>query len=242
MMNHRVDALMIVGGFYEATGQADCLDEVLAEKIPCVVVDDRSVWGHIDCVVSDDILGQQLAVNHLVGLGHTRIAYIAAPWKSSTACERTEGYHRAMAAAGLAVTPALCPPPSGHGDEIADLAFDLLKSVNRPTAIIAANDHMLGFVVRAMRALGLRTPEDVALVGYANQEISMAMEFTTIEQMPRLMGKRAATRLLERLRDGDEPPKTITTPVNLIQRASTIGASAEFHDPMKEKHDEYVTR
>jgi len=72
----------------------------------------------------------------------------------------------------------------------------------------------------------------------------MTMEFTTIDQMPRLMGKRAATRLLERLRGAGEAPKTITTPVELIQRASTIGASAGFYDPMKEKegrNEEFIT-
>lgn len=225
MMDHRVDALMLVGGFYESSGHMGCLDVVLAEQIPCVVVDDGLARGRIDCVVSDDVRGLELSVNHLVSLGHTRIAYLAAPWTSTTASERSTGYHQAMAAAGLSVTLDLCPPSFGHGDAIADLARAMLQRPERPTAIIAANDHMLGFVVKAMRGLGLRTPDDVALVGYANQELSMVLEFTTVDQIPRNMGSRAAKRLLERLEGRELTPETIKTPVSLIVRSSTIGTT-----------------
>ncbi|MDR3709220.1 MAG: LacI family DNA-binding transcriptional regulator [Capsulimonadaceae bacterium] len=223
MMNHRVDAILLVGGFYEDMTQPLCLNEAVAERLPCVVVDDAYAHSTVDCVVSDDSQGLALAVNHLKSFGHSRIAYLPAPWKGTTADARINGYIRAMTAAGLDVMPELYAPPAGAGDEIANLALELLRQPNRPTALIAANDHMLGYTVRALRELNLSTPDDVALVGYGNQEIAMVMELTSVDQQPRLMGKSAALRLLARLEQGDMPHQTIQTPVKLVVRASTVG-------------------
>ncbi len=221
MMNHRVDALMVVGGFYHHAEYPDWLNGILAENTPCVVVDDASCDGKLDCIVSDDADGIRQSVNHLADLGHTRIAYHPGAWQSTSAVERRNGFLAAMADRGLAVSDLLCPPiPADKDAELAFIAATLDRS-DRPTAVISANDHMVADVMHAAKRLGLSIPGDLVVAGYGNQEISWVLELTTVDQQPKFMGKMAAERLLERLRTGEREPTTLRTPTKLIERMST---------------------
>ncbi|HEY3332192.1 MAG TPA: LacI family DNA-binding transcriptional regulator [Capsulimonadaceae bacterium] len=223
MMNHRVDALMVIGGFYTSATPPDWLDTVLVEKTPCVVVDDASCAQHVDCVVSDDVDGVRQAVAHLAQLGHKRVAYHPGFWNSTTAHERRDGFLQSVAEFGLDPRPEYCPPiPPSRDAEFANIEALITMAVP-PTAIITANDHMAGDVIREARRLGRSVPDDIGLVGYANQEISWVMEFSSIDQKPRHMGKVAALRLIDRLSNADSPVEMIRTPVELIARESTLG-------------------
>jgi LacI family transcriptional regulator len=226
MMNHRVDALMVVGGFYHHAEYPDWLNNVLAGDTPCVVVDDDSCRGKLDCVVSDDIDGIRQTVAHLAELGHRRIAYQPGAWTSSSAVERREGFLAAIADEGVECAELFCPAiPEDKDAELASI-HRMLTAGQRPTAIITANDHMVADVVRTARELGLSLHGDLAVAGYGNQEISWVLDLTTVDQQPKHMGKVAAQRLLERLSTGATEPVTTRTPTRLIPRASTISPHA----------------
>ena len=222
LMNHRVDALMVIGGFYYTSSAPDWLSSVLAEHTPCVVVDDASCQKFVDCVISDDVDGIRQAVAHLVALGHRRIAYHGGWWTSTTAVERRGGFLSALREHGLDSDSKCCAPIANDAAAVEANLRSLLTDPDRPSAIIAANDHMAGEVVCEAQKLGLSVPRDLALMGYANQEVSWVLDITTIDQRPRQMGKTAALRLVERLRDPEAPPATTRTPVDLLARRSTL--------------------
>ena len=137
--------------------------------------------------------GGRMVVEHLTGLGHTRIAAIGAPESHASAARRTEGFCEAMAEAGLAIPPSYI--------ETADLDFRsgeqaaarILSNPVRPTAIFAANDEMALGTLSAARKLGLDVPKDLSLVGFDDVPASASSwpTLTTVRQPLCRIGKRA---------------------------------------------------
>ncbi|HEY3333027.1 MAG TPA: LacI family DNA-binding transcriptional regulator [Capsulimonadaceae bacterium] len=228
LINHRVDAMVLVSKVVDGSSDTGFLDHLIAEKTPVVAVDDAIFNGKLDCVISDDIGGMRLAVKHLSELGHTRIGFIPGDWPiKSTEFDRREGFRVAMAEFGLSLPPELFHGPVARCEELIDVAGTMLDLPDPPTALVAANDHLLAFVNIAMRRRGLRSPENVALVGFANQELSEVMDVTTIDQQPVALGRTAAQRIIARLSNPELPVATLLGDVSLVCRHSTIGRGAQ---------------
>ena len=117
-------------------------------------------------MVSDDRTGAAAAVTHLISAGHRRIGFLGAGEGSSSARDRLAGYRTALRQAGIAFDPTLVAGRSYLDDESAKAAATLLDRRNRPTALFAANDRRLAEALPVLDRLGLRVPEDLALVGY----------------------------------------------------------------------------
>ena len=134
-------------------------------------------------VVVDNIGGAAQATQHLIDLNHTRIGFIGGPKNSSTVTDRLKGYKSTLAQNGIAFDGRLIrwgnfTPKSGY-----QAATTLLKEGDQPTSIFDTNDQMAFGVIYAVRELGLKVPDDVAVVGFDN--IPMSSYFipplTTIE-------------------------------------------------------------
>ena len=157
----------------------------------------------LDYVIVDNVQGGYLAVEHLIGLGHTRIAVIKGPANTSTGIERFEGAVNALREHGVPLPENLI----FAGDffkqcgYIGTHHFLSLPQAQRPTAIYACNDEMAMGAFEAILDAGFRIPEDIALVGFNNVEATglRTIEITTIDQQPHQMGRLAALRLLEKL-------------------------------------------
>lgn len=198
-----------VGGIFLVNVGVTERDAALFEglDIPMVMLDREIPGIAVDSIQIDNAHGGRQATEHLLALGHRRIACIAGPSQVSPSADRVTGYRQALEASGVAFDPGLVErgdftPSSGY-----DCARSLMARKKRPTAIFACNDLMAFGAITALAESGLSVPGDVSVVGF--DDIALAAYFnpplTTVAQ-PRLeMGRAAARILLERMRDGTLP-------------------------------------
>jgi DNA-binding LacI/PurR family transcriptional regulator len=191
------------------------------EGLPTVLVD----VGHpeVSHVVSDDVAGGELATRHLLGRGHTRIAFLGdapdSPLGFTSSERRRAGYLRALAAAGVAADPALVRRGTYGREPARRMAEDLLASDTPPTAIFAASDIQAFGALEAARGARLRVPRDLAVVGYDDIEIAGAVGLTTVRQPLEESGAKGMELLLAELRDLDAGKVVeIVQPLALIER------------------------
>lgn len=220
LLEHRVDGLICLPGYRTVRGTYEGLKEALAEKTPCIIVDDSSSGLPVDYVVSDDRSGAVTAVRHLIALGHRRIAHLCAGSLGSPARERHAGYCAALRAEGLEVDPGLVEGDSFDPLSAAAGMLQLLRLPEPPTAVFAANDLMAVAAMEKVREHGLRIPEDIAFVGFSAFNLSEYMHLTTVDRLPQEMGRRAAERLLDRIERPHLRPEGRVIPTHLIIRTS----------------------
>lgn len=152
-------------------------------------------------VVPDDYAGSQLALQHLLRLGHRRIAHIAGPSGWHSARRRVDGYLDFMQAQGLVVENGWLVESDWQFDGGVAAAQQIVALPARPTAIYVANDYMAWGAIEAIRSVGLRVPEDVAVVGYDNLSFSRVIrpKLTTVSLPAYEMGEQAARQLAQKL-------------------------------------------
>src|SRR5690242_10376179 len=143
------------------------------------------------------------AVEHLLSLGHRRIAHITGPRGWVATEERLRGYRAALAAAGILPDPELAPPAVPEFQTGREAAERLLDLPEPPTAILAFNDNIAIGAIQAARARGVRVPEDLSVVGFDDVEYATIVTpaLTTVRQPLAEMGRTAVsllTRLLDR--------------------------------------------
>jgi len=189
---HRADGLLLVSPRLPGP-------EILSigHSTHTVVVGRPIRAAHVDSVRNDDLAGGRLAVRHLAGLGHRRIAHIDGG-RGAGASGRRTGYLREMAALGL--EPWVVP---GEFTEAAgvEAAERLLRSPELPTAIFAANDLVAAGALDRLEDAGLRVPGDVSILGYDNTFLAALhhMSLTTIDQPRPEIGRLALSTLVERI-------------------------------------------
>ncbi|MEJ2817000.1 LacI family DNA-binding transcriptional regulator [Caulobacter sp. CCG-8] len=162
------------------------------------------------------------ATNHLLALGHRRIAHIAGPQKSPMAAHRLEGFQAAMAAAGLDATAY--PQLAGNftvafGEE----AMEALLACNPPpTAVFAANDEMAVGAIQTIKRAGLQVGRDVSVIGFDDQRIASLYEpsLTTIKVPTEELGYRSMLSLWDLLRGRPAEEDTVLQ-TSLIIRSTT---------------------
>lgn len=181
--------------------------ELLARQHIPVVLIDRDVDGvPNDVVRGESRRSARLLTEHLIGHGHRRIGVITGPADVSTARERERGYRDALHEHALEGPPEFAQrvPYTRAGGQRAGLS--MLAGADRPTAVVTANN-FLGFgLIDAARELGLRVPEDLAIVTFDDVEIVTGTPFFTCAAQPaEAMGRTAVERLIARL-GGDESP------------------------------------
>ncbi|WP_433499444.1 LacI family DNA-binding transcriptional regulator [Sphaerimonospora sp. CA-214678] len=188
-----------------------------------IVVIDPVRDSTVPSVTADNLTGATTVIEHLLGLGHRRIGFIAGRSSLAAAWSREEGYRRALAEAGLPVDPALIGRGDFNPESAVPLAHELLERADRPTAIFAASDGMALKVLEAARKLGLGVPDDLSVVGFDNiPEAALAEPgLTTVDQSMYRLGYEAA-RMLKSLVTGEwEGPRQILLPTRLVVRGST---------------------
>lgn len=215
-----------VDGFISATARQDhgALDAIVDAGLPLVLVNRRIEKSQHPSVTVDDRAGVALAVEHLVGLGHERIAHIAGPPAASTGQRRRRGFLDAMKAAKLDVDKRLVVATKAFTEsEGARACAELLDSGARFTAIVAANDLVALGCYDALAARKLRCPKDVSIVGFNDMPFAdrFAPPLTTIRVPHYELGKAAADLLLTLMHGGKPKSRAIEFPPELIVRSST---------------------
>jgi DNA-binding LacI/PurR family transcriptional regulator len=214
-----VDGLVLAGSIpmTEAVTSA-------ASSIPTVAVGGRGLdlgLPHVDVLANDNERGATLVVEHLAGLGHTRIAHISG-LPSVAGRLRMQGYQDAMRVAGLGADVLI-----EHGDMSEEGGYRatvaLLSRPDRPTAIFAANDLTCVGALSAATALGVKVPEELSLAGFDNSLFARlrALWLTSVDGTAYPMGQQAGQMLLKRIEDPTAPAQTRLLPPRLEVRGST---------------------
>jgi LacI family transcriptional regulator len=219
MLQKRVDGILLV----PASGGLKSLQMARDQHTPLVVIDRRATGEQVDVVRCDSEGGARDLARLLISLGHQRITMMTGPAGVSTADDRAAGYRLAMAEAGLEGRVLVGNFTQTSGGEMTRQA---LAARLRPTALFAANNFIAIGALNALHEMGLRVPEDVALVGFDDLPSGLVtFPFLTVAAQPAYeMGCRATRRLIERLEGiGGEEASEIVLPTEVILRVSSGG-------------------
>lgn len=215
----RVDGLIIVS----LSPHPSELERLERTGLPTVLVDAHH--RALPRVVADDVLGGRLATQHLIGLGHRRIAFIGdiprTPLAFTSSRLRLTGVRRALDAAGCRLPASLI----GIGDHsrlrASELATRMLTSSLPPTAIVCASDTQAAGVIEAARHLGLSVPGDLSVTGYDDLELADHLGLTTVRQPLFESGVRAVQRLLHMVDGGPPEAMREVQDISLVVRRSS---------------------
>jgi len=218
LAERRVDGIIVtssrVGALY-----LPLLEEL---NVPIMLVNDQHPGEFVHSVLIENEAGSRAAVEHLIALGHRRIAYIGDRLGYQTEAERLAGYKEALRRAGIESSAALVREGDGRAEAAIAAVDELLRSAAPPTAFCCYNDMTALGAMRAIRARGLRVPEDVSVTGFDDLFFAAYLEppLTTVRQPMRRMGQLAMGNLLK-LMAGEESVAQSKVEAELIVRAST---------------------
>jgi LacI family transcriptional regulator len=221
VLDKRVDGMIVMAPELDTLG----MEQVAQTETPLTFINTYVGGLSADVFNFDNYGGAFEMTQHLLGMGHHRIALILGPQDAGDAKERARGYREAMAEAGHAAVDRL-EVPGGYTREAGFAAAEVLLGLSpRPTAVIAANDYCGMGIVSALHAAGVSVPEDMAVGGFDGLTSSQytVPPLSTIEVPIRDIGYRAASRLAARIRGevAEDDVERQVVPVNLVIREST---------------------
>jgi LacI family transcriptional regulator len=189
---------------------------------PIVAVDPHQDLFGVPTVAADNRAGAISATEHLLGLGHTRIAFIQGQPFLESARQRETGFRQAMAAASIDVDPDLVRPGEYRPEVATGQVERLLDLEEPPTAIFAGNDLMGVAAITVAKSRGLSVPHDISVVGFDNVPESALCDppLTTIEQQLHAAGE-CAINMLVGVVEGKAVDESVVLPTRLIVRGST---------------------
>lgn len=232
------------GGAATQTEEIDAADVFLGQRVAGVIVTPVSptVTSHLtdrqlavvevdrsfgskaaDAVMVSNADGASEATEHLIGLGHRRIALIIDELDWTTGRQRHAGYESALRAGGVEVSDELVVASGWNADDARRAVRTLLLRTDRPTAVFAANNVIAEGAWRAAAELDLAIPEDLSLIGFDDAPwMSMVSPpVSTVSQNPYALGEAAVHQLLERIAEPSAPRRQIVLGTELISRGST---------------------
>ena len=176
--------------------------ESLMKKYPVVLACEYLEDSNFPTVSIDNISAARKATEHLIKLGHKRVAHITGPMNVILSRDRLKGYKQAMKTYGLEIDPLLIAEGDFYYKTGYDLMLKLMSIDNLPTAVFAANDEMAIGAIKAIQSQGLKVPEDIAIVGFDNIKMSVffSPSLTTIGQPMYKIGEKAMNLLLDLIR------------------------------------------
>ena len=171
----------------------------------------------------DNVAAAKEATHYLLGLGHERIAFIYGEHKTLLTQDRENGYREAMTEANKTIDSGWVVEGKLTLEGAIEATEGLLANPIRPTAIFCANDEMAMGCLHAVKAAGLRVPDDISVVGFDDSRYAQIMDppLTTIRQPARKIGERVMQRLLAEIENGrshDAEPEIV--PHELVIRSS----------------------
>jgi LacI family transcriptional regulator len=216
MMRRQIDGLIVIGGFLKL---ADI--KKLAEDIPLVMVARRLASFEENCVCIDNVEASYQATQHLIELGHSRIAHVTGRLDQADARDRQQGYEKALQEAGIKMRRELIIEGNFRRQAGVLAVQMLLSKRNSFSAIFAANDQMAYGARLGLYRRGIRVPEDLSLVGFDDEPAAAFMipPLTTVRQPAIELGHEATRIILARLKG--EPASPASLKAELVVREST---------------------
>jgi LacI family transcriptional regulator len=199
----------------------DELERFAAAGVPVVLIDHPSEV--VPAIHTDDRTGGRLATEHLLGLGHSRIAFLGDheddAFGFTSSAMRRAGYEAALVDAGVGVDPALVRRGPHDRESAAAMTFELLGGDDPPTALFAASDSQALAALEAARAYGASVPGDLSIVGFDDIELARYLGLTTVAQPLDESGALGAELLLAALDGAPAPGRELD--VELVVRSTT---------------------
>ncbi|HAU5567007.1 TPA: transcriptional regulator RbsR [Serratia fonticola] len=191
-------------------------------SVPMVMMDWAPFEGRGDIIQDNALLGGELATQHLIDRGYTRIACIAGPQDKTPARLRLEGFHKAMTNSGLPVLPGYVVDGDFEFQGGFNAMNQLLTLELLPEAVFTSNDAMAVGVYHALFQAGLRVPQDIAVMGYDNIELAryLTPPLSTVHQPKDELGELAIDTLIHRMSDPDASQQTLVLTPELVERGS----------------------
>jgi DNA-binding LacI/PurR family transcriptional regulator len=196
---------------------------IMAADIPMVAMGRPPSGQRADYVDADNAGGGREAVQHLVTTGRRCLATVAGPLDMSAGVDRLRGYVNAVHAAGMQAAADRV----AYGDFTEEAGCRGMKLLLEQTptidGVFIASDLMGMGALRALRELGRRVPDDVAIVGFDDAPLAAYADppLTTIRQPVELLGQEMVRLLMHRLSEPNGEPKTIILPTEIVVRSST---------------------
>ncbi|WP_314505042.1 LacI family DNA-binding transcriptional regulator [uncultured Microbacterium sp.] len=195
----------------------------IGHGIPVVEVDRRFVPRRASGVVVDNRAAARAATEHLLALGHRRIALLVDETEWTTGQDRLDGYTDALRGGGLPVDDSIVVTSGWDAEDARNSANALFERADRPTAVFAVNNLIAEGVWRAAHDRGLRIPADLSLVAFDDAAWMSMVEpgVTAVVQDPGAIGVAAVEAVLAKIRQPGSPPATVVVPTRVVHRGST---------------------
>ncbi len=220
LSNQRVDGILLWASRYPPEGYTVPLPKKVKSRLPIVVLGYRTL-DKTDYVAIDREAGTYQATKHLIGLGHQRIGYLAPPWGATPDHPKFAGVRKALQEAGLPEPVIILS--EGHTREAGRLAVKrFYEEHSLPTALVCYNDLVAIGAYRGLRDLGLRVPDDVALVGFDGIEEGEYLDppLTSVVVPVATLSQRAVEFLLRRINGEAKSPQQEEIVPELLVRGS----------------------
>ena len=226
-LNGRVDGLILMA---RSVGD-DYVLRLARQRLPFVLLGFQINGMTADALLVDNQAGAYRAVTHLIGHGHRRIALIAGPADSPDSQARLAGYRQGLANHSLPAQEELVAAGNFRRQSGAAAMNGLLALPQPPSAVLTANDEMALGAIEALRARGIRAPEDMAIVGFDDIDLAsyISPPLTTVRQPMYELGCIAVQMLLRRLQEPDGQAEVRVLPVEMVIRAS-CGCAGSDHE------------
>ncbi|MDB6031794.1 MAG: Transcriptional regulator, LacI family [Verrucomicrobiales bacterium] len=221
LISRRVDGLFLTP-VYRLDPSVNLYEELLRRETPTVLLGHRAPFCEkFVNVETDDIGGSHAAAQHLVELGHRRIAFFAGPSAAPASQERLEGYRRALRDANIEFDDRLVFTAGSTTEEGEKAALQFLQEAPGATAVQASNDLVAIGAANVFLNQGLRIPEDLSVVGFGNIMISehFRVPLTTVRQAKLRLGTAAMESML-RLLKGERPESRRLAAEIIIRKSS----------------------
>ena len=193
-------------------------------KYPVVMCSEHCNLPDVSFVSIDDVYSSQIAVNYLLSIGRTRIALINSQLTNAYARYREKGFLDALGKAGMQANNNWILHITEFDFDIAvSVITSLLKQAERPDALYCVSDVYGAAAIKAIQNFGLRVPEDIAVVGFDNIDLSKMVvpSLTTINQPKKQLGHQACEMLINLIENPSTPTQHILLDTELIVRSST---------------------
>lgn len=221
LVNSRVDGILI--SISKITRNMEHFHQLKDRNIPLVFFDRVSIEVESDRVVVDDADGAYMATKHLILEGRKKIVHLSGPPNLVISKDRIEGYLRALNEFQYNVAEeniVKC-------DQVKEAEWivpSLMKRTPPPDAFFCVNDFTAAQTLKLVKKLGYRVPEDVAIVGFTNGQLSRLTDpgLSTIDQHGYDMGREAARLMLNRIKDRNRPYQARVIKTELVVRGSSV--------------------
>jgi DNA-binding LacI/PurR family transcriptional regulator len=226
LLSRRVDGLFI-SPVYRFEAEARIYQEVLARKTPTVLLGPPAAFcKSFPSIEIEELIASYNATQHLLKLGHKRIAYLTGPPTAPWAHERFEGYRRALREAGLDVDDKLVFQAGNTIEDGTKAALQMFNESCDATAVQAVSDLVAIGCAETLIAQGLRIPEDISIVGFGNILTTeyFRVPMTTVRQPKFRLGVAAVETMINLIRGEFIQPKRL--PAELVERKSTAPPKA----------------